>query len=232
MTPLKIKGFQKISLIDYPAHTSCVVFLAGCNFRCPYCQNPALVLNPDNLKTIKESDFLEFLTKRKKWLDGVVITGGEPCINDDLPELIKKIKSLNYKVKLDTNGTNPEMLKELTDKKLIDYVAMDIKAPLEKYDLITKVKVDKKTIQKSIDIIRNSGIGYEFRMTVVPTLIEEDDIKKIGEWLKQSKKFALQQFSNKICLDKSFEKVKPYPKERLDEFKKLLEPYFDEVEVR
>lgn len=232
MSSLQIKGLQKTSLIDYAPYMSCVIFLAGCNFRCPFCQNPNLIAEIDKTPTISKEELLSFLQKRKKWLEGVVITGGEPCMNEDLPELIKKIKELGYKVKLDTNGANPAMIKELINKKLIDYVAMDIKGPWEEYDKIANVKVDKEDIQKSIDIIKNSGINYELRMTVVPTLIKKEDFEKIGDWLKGSKKFVLQQFRNKICLDKSFENIKPYSKEQLLEFKKLLEPYFDEVEVR
>src|SRR3989344_5633428 len=138
---LEIKGLQKTSLIDYPPYTSCVVFLAGCDFRCPFCQNPDLILNPEKLETVKQEDFLEFLKKRKKWLDAVCISGGEPTLYEDLPEFIKKIKDLGYKVKIDTNGNNPNAIEELINKKLIDYVAMDIKAPLDKYSKAANAKV-------------------------------------------------------------------------------------------
>jgi len=227
---LEIKGLQKTSLIDYSPYTSCVVFLAGCDFRCPFCQNPDLVLNPEKLDTIKKEDFFEFLKKRKKWLDGVCITGGEPTLYKELPEFIKKIKDLGYKVKLDTNGSNPDMLKELV--KLADYVAMDIKSSLEKYDESAGVKVDIEKIKKSVEIIKNSGIDWEFRMTVVPALHSQEDFEKIGKWLKGAKRFFLQQFSNKICLDKSFEKITPFSKEDMEEFKVILSKYISKVEVR
>src|SRR3989339_864583 len=220
---LEIKGLQKTSLIDYSPYTSCVVFLAGCDFRCPFCQNPDLVLNPEKLDTIKKEDFFEFLKKRKKWLDGACITGGEPTLYKELPEFIKQIKDLGYKLKLDTNGNNPDMLKELV--KLADYVAMDIKSSLEKYDESAGVKVDIEKIKKSVEIIKNSGIDWEFRMTVVPALHSQEDFEKIGKWLKGAKRFFLQQFSNKICLDKSFEKITPFSKEDMEEFKVILSKY-------
>ena len=227
---LEIKGLQKTSLIDYSPYTSCVVFLAGCDFRCPFCQNPDLVLNPEKLDTIKKEDFFEFLKKRKKWLDGACITGGEPTLYKELPEFIKQIKDLGYKLKLDTNGNNPDMLKELV--KLADYVAMDIKSSLEKYDESAGVKVDIEKIKKSVEIIKNSGIDWEFRMTVVPALHSQEDFEKIGKWLKGAKRFFLQQFSNKICLDKSFEKITPFSKEDLEEFKVILSKYISKVEAR
>ncbi len=227
---LEIKGLQKTSLIDYSPYTSCVVFLAGCDFRCPFCQNPDLVLNPEKLDTIKKEDFFEFLKKRKKWLDGACITGGEPTLYKELPEFIKQIKDLGYKLKLDTNGNNPDMLKELV--KLADYVAMDIKSSLEKYDESAGVKVDIEKIKKSVEIIKNSGIDWEFRMTVVPALHSQEDFEKIGKWLKGAKRFFLQQFSNKICLDKSFEKITPFSKEDMEEFKVILSKYISKVEVR
>ena len=229
---LEIKGLQKTSLIDYPPYTSCVVFLAGCDFRCPFCQNPDLILNPEKLETVKQEDFLEFLKKRKKWLDAVCISGGEPTLYEDLPEFIKKIKDLGYKVKIDTNGNNPNAIEELINKKLIDYVAMDIKAPLDKYSKAANAKVDIENIKESVSIIKNSGVDYEFRMTSIPTLHDKDDFEKIGQWLKGAKAFFLQQFRNKICLDKSFEKITPFSKDDLKEFKGILDKYIAKVEIR
>lgn len=229
---LEIKGLQKTSLIDYAPYTSCVVFLGGCSFRCPFCQNPDLVLSPEKLETIKQDDLFEFLRKRKKWLDGVCITGGEPTIHEELPEFIKKIKELGYTVKLDTNGHDPAILKELIDKKLIDYAAMDIKNSLQKYNESSGVKVDIEKIKESADIIRNSGIDYEFRMTLVPKLHEKDDLEKIGRWLKGAKRFFLQQFSNKICLDRRFEKIAPFSKDELEDFQAILRKHIPNAEIR
>ncbi len=229
---VSIKGVQKTSLIDYEPYIASVVFLAGCNFKCPYCQNPDLALDKPELPIIPEEEALKFLEERKKWIDGVCISGGEPTIQKDLPEFIEKIKSIGLKVKLDTNGSNPKMLKELIDKKLIDYIAMDIKAPTGKYAGVVKLRVNTEHIKKSVDIIKNSGIGHEFRMTVVPTITGEDDIKEIGEWLKGGKRFFIQQFQPKTCLNKDFENIKPYTKEELERFMKIAKPYFELVGMR
>ena len=229
---LQIKGLQKASLIDYEPYTACVVFLAGCNFRCGFCQNPDLIIEVDKTQSISEEEFFDFLRKRKKWLEGVCITGGEPCINEDLPDFIKKIKKESYKVKLDTNGANPLMIKKLIDDKLIDYVAMDIKGSLDKYDQIARVNVDKEKIKESVKLLIEGKVDYEFRMTVVPGLHEKEDFENIGAWLKGAKKFFIQQFRNKTCLDKSFEKVKAFSKEKLNRFKEILEKYGDEVNLR
>jgi len=229
---LKIKGLQKTSLIDYPPYTSCVVFLADCDFRCGFCQNPGLIVGLDKDKTISQKESFDFLSQRRKWLEGVVISGGEPCINDDLIEFISKIKKLSYNVKLDTNGTNPLMIKELINKKLIDYIAMDIKGSLEKYDDIANVKVNKRNIKQSVKIIIGSGIEYEFRMTAVPTLHNKQDFEEIGRWLKGAKRFYIQQFRNKVCLDKSFEKIKPFSRDELEEFKEILQKYINKLEIR
>lgn len=229
---LPIKGVQKLSLIDYPPYMVATVFLANCDFRCPYCQNPDLIKNPDKLPTITEEELIEFLKSRKKWLDGICITGGEPCIHKELPELIKRIKELGFKIKLDTNGSKPEMIKVLINEQLIDYIAMDIKAPLDNYEEVTQVKVDKEKIKESVDFIISSGIDYEFRLTCVPTLHKEEDFVKIGEWLKDCKRFFIQQFSPKICLNKEFENIKPFTEVRLKKFKEILENYINKVEIR
>jgi pyruvate formate lyase activating enzyme len=171
------------------------------------------------------------LKERKGFLDGVCITGGEPTLNKELPGFISKIKELGLLVKLDTNGTNPEMLKELIDKKLVDYVAMDIKAPLEFYDRITNVKVKKEDIQKSVDLIRKMK-DYEFRITVVPGLFNEDYARLMGEWLKGSKRFYIQQFRGIKTLDKSLMNKKPFSKEELENFCSIMKPYFEKCMIR
>lgn len=229
---LPIKGLQKTSLVDYEGKVVCTIFLAGCNFRCPYCQNPDLINNPDKLPTIKEEDVIKHLKEKRKWLDGICITGGEPTVHKGLIDFIKKIKKENFLVKLDTNGTNPKMVKELLDNNLIDFISMDIKASLDNYDNVAKVKINKEDIQKSIDLITNSNIDYEFRSTILPKLHSKEEIKKIGEWLKGSKKFVLQSFRPKKCMDKSYEKEKPFTKQELEEFRKLLKPFFDKVDIR
>jgi len=178
-----IKGLQKLTLIDYPDKVACTIFTFGCNFRCGYCHNPELIVE-DETPEIKKEDILNFLKEREGFLDAVCVTGGEPTINKELPVFISEIKSLGYLVKLDTNGFNPEMIEDLIDKKLIDYIAMDIKAPIEFYDEVARVKVNKDAIKKSVEIIKNKmGSNYEFRITVVPGLFKEEHIKMIGRWL-------------------------------------------------
>jgi len=231
---MKIGGLQKLSLVDFPGKIAATVFLIGCNFRCPYCQNPELV----NLEKIKKQpqiemkDFFKFLDERKDFLDGVCITGGEPTINKDLLEFIKKIKKRGFLVKLDTNGSNPEVLKKLLDARLLDFIAMDVKGGVSNYSKVAGKKIDLSKIKKSIDLIKKSEVDYEFRITVAPGLIKRKDIEEIGKWLKGIKKFTLQQFQNQKVLDKSFEKIKPYSEKILKDFQKILKKHIKEVEVR
>jgi len=230
---LEIKGFEKVSLIDYPGKMVSVIFLPYCNFRCPYCQNPDLIERPEEIPTIDESDVLQFLeNNRKKWIDGVCITGGEPTLHKDLPEFIKKIKNLEISVKLDTNGTNPEMVKDLIEKKLVDYIAMDIKAPPERYEEVCRCRVDMNLINETIRIIMNSSIDYEFRTTCPKSLISKEDIEKIGIWLKGARAYYIQQFRPGITLDPSFRNEKAYTEEELKELAEIAKPYFCKVGVR
>ncbi len=227
-----IKGLVKTTLIDYPAKVACTVFLAGCNFRCPYCQNPDLVASYDGLPMIPQEEVFEHLKSRKKWLDGVCVSGGEPTLNKELPEFLRKIKNMKLLIKLDTNGTNPEMLKKLLDEKLLDYVAMDIKAPLERYEEVVKAKVDLEKIKKSVEMIQNSGIAYEFRTTVVPGLLSSEDIAEICNWLRGSKRYYLQQFRPDVTLDASFGKVVPYRREEMLKYHNMVKDNFEVCEVR
>jgi len=231
---MKIGGLQKLTLVDYPGKVAATVFLIGCNFKCGFCQNPELV-DAKRIKTqpeIGEKEFFWFLDSEQDLIDGICITGGEPTTSPGLTDFIKKIKAKGFLVKLDTNGSNPEVLSKLFDEKLIDFIAMDIKTSLDKYEKAIGVKIDLEKIKESVKIIKNSGIDYEFRTTVVPELVKKEDIEKIGEWLRDSKKFALQQFQNKKVLDKEFEKIQPHPDEILKEFKKILEKYIEKVELR
>ncbi len=231
---MEIGGLEKSTLIDYPAKVACTVFLIGCNFRCPFCYSSELVL-PEKIKSqprISEKEFFDFLKKRKRLLEGVVVCGGEPTLNKDLPDFIKKIKKLGYRVKLDTNGSNPEMLEELMKKKLLDYVAMDIKAPFLKYDLAAGVKADLNKIKKSIGIIKNSGIDYEFRTTVVPTIHTKEDIIKIAKAIAPAKKYFLQNFRPEKTIDPEFEKIKSYSKDFLLEIKEEISGFFGICELR
>jgi len=221
---MKIGGLQKLSLIDYPGKTAATVFLVGCNFKCGFCHNPELVKG--NIPEISEKEFFSFLDERKDFLDGVCITGGEPTIHKDLISFVKKIKKKGFLVKLDTNGSNPEMLKKLLG--LIDFVAMDIKTSKKGYDKAVGKKVDFKKIEKSVELIKNSKVDYEFRTTVVPGIV--GDFEEIGKWLKGVKKYVLQQFQNKKVLDKSFKKIEPYS--NFKDFEKILKKYIKNIEIR
>lgn len=232
MQGIEIKGYITSSLLDYPGKICSVIFLPNCNFRCPFCQNPDLITRPEKIPNVEPEKIFEHLQSRRKWLDGACITGGEPCLHQNLPEFLSKIKKLGFLVKLDTNGTNPKMLKELIEKKLVDYIAMDIKAPLNKYDEVAEVKVNKKAIQESIDIITKNKVDYEFRTTVIPKFIGKKDIEEIGKWLKGSRMYCLQQFRPTITLDESFKNERTYTPEELKELAGIAKPFFKSVCVR
>lgn len=236
-----LKGLQGLTLLDFPGKVACIVFVGGCNFRCPFCQNPELVLHPEELPTIAEDEFFKFLKARVGFLDGVVITGGEPTIYSDLPEFLKKVKDLGFLVKVDTNGTNPEMVEKLVRQKLIDYVAMDYKGPLGKYykyigqSQNSKVKGQsyKLKVKRTIEILLKNKIDFELRTTVVPTLhTKEDLIEMVKEIKNLSPKWFLQPFRPNKCLDKSFEKIKPYPREFFAEVLPALRKYLPKTEIR
>lgn len=229
-------GLQKVTLIDYPGKIAATLFSCKCPFRCPWCYSPELVL-PQKIKNqpkIPEKYIFDFLKEKKGLLEGVVFCGGEPTVNEDLPKIIKKIKKLGYFVKLDTNGSNPKMLKELISKKLIDYVAMDVKAPLvsQKYYRAVGVKIDLKKIKESIQIIKNSNIDYEFRTTIVPSIHTKEDILEIAKEISPAKKYFLQNFRPEKTLDPSFEKIKPFPIEFLIEIQKEISSLFEICQIR
>ena len=231
-----IAGLQKTTLIDYPGKVACTVFLAGCNFRCPWCYSSELVLSEKIKKQpkITEKDFFAFLKDKRGLLDGIVLCGGEPSLNKDLAIFIKKIKKMGFLIKLDTNGSNPDMVKKLIDEKLVNYIAMDIKAPLEvkSYNRATGVKTDIKKIKKSIKIIKNSGIDYEFRTTVVPGIHTKEDILEIAEEIGPARAYFLQSFRPEKTLDPKFVKVRPYPKDFFLAVKKEIERLFEVCGIR
>jgi pyruvate formate lyase activating enzyme len=231
---MTIGGLQKLTLIDYPDKVACTVFLAGCNFRCPFCYSSELVLPEKIAKQpkIAEKEFFNFLENRRNLLNGCVLCGGEPTVNKDLPEFVIRIKKLGYRVKLDTNGSNPEMLKQLIEKKLIDYVAMDIKAPKEKYSQAAGVDIDVNKIQKSIDILRENKIDYEFRSTIVSGVQNREDIIQMAKWIKGAKKYYLQNFRAEKTLNPKFEKVKANSDEYLSGIIKEISLFFEVCKVR
>lgn len=228
---VEIKGLEKFAPKDFPGYMAATVFVGGCNFLCPFCHNADLVSRPQSLPTFPQEYLAQFFDERKDWLEGICISGGEPLIHDDLGGFLQLVKEKNFLSKIDTNGSYPIKLKNLIDKKLIDFVAMDIKAPLDKYSEAAGVDVQTEDIQKSVDIIKRSGVEYIFRTTVVPGLIDKKDMKKIGEWLDGSKVFQIQQFIPRDTLDASFQKKKPYHAERLEEFADIIRPYVAEVRI-
>jgi len=227
---MKISGIQKLSLIDYPNKTATVLFLPGCNFRCGFCHNQELV--EDTLGDLGSDKIMSFLETRKGLVDAVCITGGEPTTHKDLPELTLKLKQMGFLIKLDTNGSNPEMLNNLIEQGLVDFVAMDIKAPIKNYHETTVLKIDKEKINKSVEILKKGKTNYEFRTTVVPGMIDKDALSEIARWLKGSEKYVLQQFEPKKCMDASFQEKTPYKRQELFHFQKLMQPHFKTVEVR
>ncbi len=228
---MNIGGLQKTSLLDYPDHISCIIWTVGCNFRCPFCYNKQIV--EGRTEEYSEEEIIEFLKTRKGKLEAVVITGGEPLLHKDIKSFIQKVKQLGFLVKLDTNGTFPEQLQDLLSNHLLDYVAMDVKAPKEKYQTVAKSKVDISDIQQSIDLIRKLAPDYEFRTTFVPSLLEKKDIISIGKWLEGSKRFILQQFKpTSSLLDPNFEQITPYSKELEEETCEAVRSFFDQCIIR
>jgi len=227
-------GLQKTTLVDYPGKVAATVFTIGCNFRCPYCHNPELVLPELSKKQpkITEKEVLNFLKERRKLLEGLCITGGEPTIQSDLIDFIKKVKDLGFLIKLDTNGSCPDVLNSLIEQKLIDYVAMDIKVPKEKYHLFTQGIDFIKQIEKSIQILKNNQIDYEFRTTLIPEVLEERDILAIVEWIKPTPRYFLQRFKNDKVLDKKFKNIQAWSEQRTRALFKKIKPYFSECNIR
>lgn len=226
-----IKGFIKTSLLDWRGRISCVIFFGGCNFRCPYCHNKELVFSADELPTIPFYDIKEYIVSYNDWLDGVVISGGEPCLNEDLPFFCERIKKLGMQIKLDTNGSRPQILSQLIREGLIDYVAMDFKAPLNEfgYRRCTGVWPDIKSIGQSIELLLKEEIDYEFRVTVCNGLLNKDDIRSMGEIVKGAKRFVLQNFVPQNTLVPSFAHVLPFAHEKLEEMKDILHAYVQEI---
>ncbi len=228
---MQFSGFQKLTLLDYPEKTACTLFTAGCNFRCPFCHNAALVTHIDNSNYFTEENVLEYLSKRKGVLDGVCITGGEPLMHKELPEFIKKVKDLGYLVKLDTNGSYPERLVQLIDSGLIDYVAMDIKNCKDKYlQTADCTAEDLVNVEKSIEILKRKKIDYEFRTTVVKEYHTVEDIKKIVEWINGAEKYFLQNFIDSGDIIKN--NLSAVSREKLEIMRVAAQDIIPKVEIR
>ena len=226
-------GFQKFSLIDYPGKICAIVFTQGCNFRCPYCHNPELVeFNRQDYVAPEEDEIISFLEWRKGKLDALTVTGGEPLLQSDLGTFLTRVKELGYLIKLDTNGSLPSELENVIKNRLIDYIAMDVKAPIDKYSEVIRARIDTDKILRSINLIMDSGLEYEFRTTVVKDLLCKDDILKIGPLVHNACLYVLQKFVPSKTLDKEFINSPGYSDEAMEEFREMMEGFASECIVR
>ncbi len=227
---MQIHGFNKTTLLDYPGLVAATIFTGACNFRCPYCHNAELVLNPSSQPIIPEEEILAHLKKRRGITQGVCITGGEPTLQKDLKDFIKKLKELELKVKLDSNGYKPEVLKDLVKEGLLDYVAMDVKAPLDEYDIIAGVKLDSSKLKESIDFLIEGHVPYEFRTTVVKDFHTCESFEKMAELIKGADKYFLQGYvdSDKVIAPG----LSAYTYEEMQEFLPIFEGKVKLVEIR
>jgi len=228
-----IKGFIENTLIDWEGKIASIVFLPKCNWRCGYCHATHLVVGDNELESIPLSAVTDLTDSHKGWIDGVVITGGEPTLHSGLDQLCEEFKGRGLLIKLDTNGSNPSVVKNLVERKLVDYIAMDMKAPLgPKYAEITRVKVDLLELHDTIEFLIGSQIDHEFRITVCPTYLGEEDVIEAAKNVRGGQRFILQQFSPQRCLDKAFENVQPYPRERLIEWAAKCAPFVKSAYLR
>lgn len=228
---MKVHGFQSLTLLDYPGKVACTVFLGGCNFRCPFCQNTGLVLSPQREPVIPMEEIMGVLRKRRGMLDGVCITGGEPTLSPGLPEFISRIRELGYLVKLDTNGYMPEVLEELLGKGMVDYVAMDIKSSKEGYARAAGLPgLELDRIEKSAELLMGGGTDYEFRTTVAQGLHTKDDIRAIGKWLRGCRRYFLQNYreSDQVMMPV----FAGFSREQLENFRQLLLEDIPQVGIR
>lgn len=227
---MKICGLTKTTLLDYPGKVAATVFLGGCNFRCPFCHNGDLVLYSQKMPVYEMDEIMAFFQKRKNVLEGVCISGGEPTLYDDLPKFITDIKNMGYLVKLDTNGTNLQMMTELVDEKLVDYIAMDIKASPNLYEKVCNSLVDMESIQASVNFLLEGKIPYEFRTTMVKEFHTMKEMDEIGQWIKGAKSYYLQNYQEtdkNIC--KGFH---AFEKEEMEAIREQLGKYIKNVVCR
>ncbi len=230
---IKIGGIEPASMLERPGFISAIVFLLGCNFRCPFCHNPELVTTTEEITLYPTEEVLKMLKAKKGWVDSVIFTGGEPTLHPGLPLLIKEVRKMGFQAGLHTNGTNPAMLKDLLAEDLLSYVAMDVKNRPAKYGETVGIKdFDVEPVKENVRLMLNAKpeVDTIFRTTAVPDLVTEEDIEEIGKWIKGGKKAALQQFRTLKCIDKEYEKKTPYSKETLNRMADTLEKYVDQVE--
>ncbi len=232
---LEVKGFIESSFLDWDGKVVSTLYLGGCNFRCPFCHNSGLVEEPHKLETISPAHIEKYIAERKDFIDGICLTGGEPCLHKErgLFEFLKRIKGEGFEVKFDSNGLDPDCLNDLIGQKLVDYIAMDIKAPLdERYNTLSGTAADLEKIKKSIDLIMGCGIPYEFRTTVVPTMLDKKDIEDIARSISGARRFVLQKFVPDHALDRNLRKLKPYTKEEMREMAEAARVFVPNTIVR
>ncbi len=227
---MDIHGLQKLTLLDFPGHIACTVFLGGCDFRCPFCHN-AEIIDGSSEVIMKDDELLEFLKKKQGLLDGVAITGGEPLLRKDLPEFLEKVRALGYQIKLDTNGTHPERLRELMEKELVDYVAMDIKNSPARYAQTAGLKsMDLSSVRESVSLLLTGKADYEFRTTVLAELHDEESFREIGKWIRGAKRYFLQPFVDRDSVP--FGGLHAPSREALIGFLEIVKPYVEQAEIR
>jgi pyruvate formate lyase activating enzyme len=217
-----LRGLLPSSMLDWPGKICSVLFLAGCNFRCPYCHNPELLKAGEDADNIAWDGIADYLVERKGWIDGVSITGGEPTIHDDVPRLCEGLRDLGMAVKLDTNGSHPRLLAEMLSRGLVDFVAMDLKTSLERYPEVVRRPVDPRSIGESVDAIIRSGVEHEFRCTVVPGLVGLEDLESLARRAEGARMLVLQQFRSDITLDPAYTGAEGYPEETILEWAQRL----------
>lgn len=227
-----ISGIQKTSLIDYPGKICTILFTRGCNFSCGFCHNPELVNKDKYIPIIPNEEILQFLKRRKDLIEAITITGGEPTLHSDLPNFIKQVKDMGYLIKLDSNGTNPEMLKEILSKNLIDFVAMDIKNSFSKYQETVNRKLNIEKIKKSIKLIIDSNINHEFRTTLVPIIHTKEDVLNMTKIIKGCQTYVLQNFKSTKTVDPAFTKSRSFTQKEMLEFKKIAKSQIKDVKIR
>jgi len=236
--PVRVLGWSKTTLLDYPGRIASTLFLQGCNFRCPYCHNPELVLHGevDGQAPVDLDEVITYLATYSRMLEGVCLTGGEPLLQKGLPELCRQIRELGLQIKLDSNGSLPERLGPLLDASLLDYVAVDIKGPPDKIHAIARTAMPETDLvaatEATVELLRASAVPYELRTTVVPGLLDENDLARLGEWLGGSHRYFLQQFRPGKCLDPLFSDLPAHPPDYLKEQAEALSRFFGSCTVR
>ncbi|MGE3279134.1 MAG: anaerobic ribonucleoside-triphosphate reductase activating protein [Candidatus Altimarinota bacterium] len=227
-----IAGLQKLTLLDYPGKIAAIVFTQGCNFACGYCHNPTMIPVIDEQKPeLHQKNILKFFRSRRGLLDGIVVSGGEPTLQKGLLDFLEKVKEMDFLIKLDTNGSNPEKLRQVIKRGLVDYLALDVKATKQKYRDLVKNDAANKVLE-TISLIKNSGVDYEFRSTILPHCHDEQDIREMGEMIKGCKRWYLQSFRATKTLLRSFQQQQSFTTYELQHLQVVAEQYAERVEVR